>query len=138
MYLLDSNIIAEIRKIKSGKANTGVVNWIKQRPITQLYTCEIVIMEILRGIALKKRKDPVQAQSLQNWFDGFVLPTFSGRILTINTQTSRICATFHTPNPRPENDCWIAAIASANKLTLLTRNTKDFQDLPISIINPFQ
>lgn len=137
MYLLDNNVISELRKIKTGKANPGVVAWIKDRPLTELYTCEIVIMELLRWIALKQRKDPVQATHLQAWYDNFVLPNFAGHILTIDRQASLICAEFHVPNPRPENDCWIAAIAKVHDLTLVTRNAKDFEDLPIKIINPF-
>ncbi len=137
MYLLDSNVISEVRKIKIGKANKGVVDWLSDKPFGQLYTCEIVIMELMRGIQLKRCKDPVQAQYLQDWFDNFVMPSFSGRILTINTKVSLICATFHVPNPRPENDTWIAAISKLYDLTLVTRNIKDFQGLPIKLLNPF-
>jgi predicted nucleic acid-binding protein len=137
MYLLDNNVISEMRKIKTGKANQGVINWAKDKPLTELYTCEIVIMELLRWIVLKQRKDPVQAKHLQAWYDNFVMPNFEGRILTIDRKVSLICAEFHVPNPRPENDCWIASIAKAHDFTLVTRNLGDFEGLPIKIINPF-
>lgn len=137
MYLLDNNVISEMRKTKTGKANKGVVDWVKDKPLTQLYTCEIVIMELVRGIAQKQRKDPEQAYHLQAWYDNFVLTSFAGRILTIDRQASLICASFHVPNPRPENDCWIASIAKAHNLILVTRNVDDFKGLPITVINPF-
>lgn len=126
-----------MRKTKTGKANAGVMNWVKDKPLTHLYTCEIVIMEIVRGIEQKKRKDPEQASHLQAWYKSFVLPSFAGRILTIDRQASLICANFHVPNPRAENDCWIASIAKAHNLILVTRNVGDFEGLPIEIINPF-
>lgn len=106
MYLLDNNIISELRKIKSSKANIGVIDWIKDKPKSQIFTCDVVIMELYRGVLLKERKDPIQGQHLREWFDNFVMPYFNGRILSINFDISLICAEFHTPNPRAENDTW--------------------------------
>lgn len=137
MYLLDTNIISEMRKTKTGKANKGVVDWVKNQPLNQLYTCEIVIMELLRWVEQKQRKDPEQAKHLQAWFESFVLTSFEGRILNIDRRASKICASFHVPNPRGENDCWIASIAYVHNLTLITRNVGDFEGLAINIINPF-
>lgn len=137
MYLLDNNVISELRKIKSGKINIGVMHWIKDKPRNQLFTCDIVIMELYRGVLLKAQKDPIQAKHLKDWFDNFVMPYFQDRILSINHEISLICASFHVPNPRAENDTWIASIAKQHNLTLVTRNEKDFINLPINIINPF-
>ena len=137
MYLLDTNVISEMKRIKSGKANQGVVNWLYGKPTALLYTCEIVVMELQRGILLKERKDPVQAHHLKLWLDEILATMFENRILTIDKRTTQLCASFHVPNPRPENDTWIASIAKANELILVTRNIKDFQDLPIKVINPF-
>lgn len=99
MYLLDNNVISELRKIKSGKANIGVIDWIKDKPKNQIFTCDIVIMELYRGILLKARKDPIQGRHLKQWFDNFVMSYFKDRILSINFDISLICAEFHTPNP---------------------------------------
>lgn len=137
MYLLDNNVISEMRKIKTGKANHGVVEWLSDKPFDSLFTCEIVIMELYRGILLKQRKDPLQAKHLHDWLDNFVLRHFKGRILNIDRQTSLTCASFHVPNPRADNDAWIASIAHAHNLILVTRNIKDFTGLPIELINPF-
>lgn len=57
MYLLDNNVISEMRKVANGKANSGLTEWVKNKPLSELYTCEIVIMELVRGIELKRRKD---------------------------------------------------------------------------------
>lgn len=94
-------------------------------------------MELQRGILLKERKGPVQAHHLKLWLDKILATIFENRILTIDKRTTQLCASFHVPNPRSENDTWIASIAKANELILATRNIKDFQDLPIKVINPF-
>ncbi|MGK8251256.1 type II toxin-antitoxin system VapC family toxin [Moraxella lacunata] len=137
MYLLDNNVISELKKIQSGKINIGVMNWIKDKPKHQLFTCDIVIMELYRGVLLKARKDPIQGKHLKDWFDNFVMPYFHDRILSIDHDVSLICANFHVPNPRAENDTWIASIAKHHDMILVTRNEKDFANLPITVINPF-
>lgn len=84
MYLLDNNVVSELRKVQSGKINIGVMNWIKDKPRHQLFTCDIVIMGLYRGVLLKTRKDPTQGRHLKDWFDNFVMPYFRGRILSID------------------------------------------------------
>lgn len=138
MYLLDNNVISEMRKIKINKADKNVKLWFESIDLQTLYTCQIVMMEIERGVLQKQRKDKIQGEILANWFYYSVKPLFHGRIFTINDEISSICAKFHTPNIRPENDCWIASITKYYDMTLVTRNVKDFDGLPIRLLNPFE
>lgn len=137
MYLLDTNAISELRKVKTGKAHQGFIEWLYSIQPDTLYINTIVLMELKKGIFLKQRKDPKQAQDLQIWLDTIIRPTFAHRTLNIDENTIDICAKLHVPNKRPENDAWIGAMAIAYNMTLVTRNVKDYAGLPVKILNPF-
>lgn len=137
MYLFDTNIISEIRRLKYGKCNIGVKNWIETIPPDQIYTNVIVMMELERGILGMERKDPQQGKVLRTWFENQVKMTFEGRVLDIDPLTATLCAQLHIPDRSPENDAWIAATALRYKLTLVTRNTKDFEHMGVKLLNPF-
>lgn len=137
MYLLDTNVVSELRKIKKGKANQGFKDWLYSVNPQELYINTIVLMELKKGIFLKQRKDPKQAQDLQMWLETVIRPTFAHRTLNIDENTIDICAKLHVPNPRPENDAWIGAMAIAYNMILVTRNVKDYTGLPVKILNPF-
>lgn len=137
MYVLDTNIISELRKVIAGKGDQSVTNWFKSVPYHQLYISAISIMEIEIGILSKERKDPQQAKILRAWFDNYVLPEFSDRTLNIDKSVALCCANLHVPNPRSERDALISATAIANGMTIVTRNVKDFQVTGVRIINPF-
>ncbi|MCW9732591.1 type II toxin-antitoxin system VapC family toxin [Avibacterium sp. 20-15] len=137
MYFIDTNVLSEIRKIKSGKANQGVINWLSEINEQQIYTNIIVMMELERGILAKERKDPWQGKILRQWFEHTIKTGFSNRILHLNDKTAKICATLHIPDHCPENDAWIAASAIQYGLTLVTRNTADFSRMGVKLLNPF-
>ncbi|PJG84852.1 type II toxin-antitoxin system VapC family toxin [Conservatibacter flavescens] len=139
MYLLDTNIISEVRKISQNKANQGVIQWVSSIEFDQCYISAITLLELEQGILrVKHRGDIAQYFQLQQWFDQYVLPTFKGRILSIDEHTVRICAQLHVPDKRPYNDALIAACAIQHKLTLVTRNTTDFIALNVPLFDPFQ
>lgn len=138
MYLFDTNIVSEMRKIKRGDADKQLVTWLQSVSHTDFYTNAVVLMELQRGILGKVRKDPQQAKNLENWFQTAVKTMFEGRILPIDETTATICARLHVPNLTPENDAWIAASAIQHNLTLVTRNTKDFQHPNLRVFNPFE
>lgn len=137
MYLLDTNVLSELRKIRKNQANQGVVNWLKTTQPHELYTSIIVMIELERWWLLKSRKDPIQGKQLQEWYRA-IQQHFQGRIVLIDESIASVCAGLHVPNPKPEHDALIAATAIANHWILVTRNTKDFQDMPnIQLLNPF-
>ncbi|MBE9590703.1 type II toxin-antitoxin system VapC family toxin [Moraxella sp. K127] len=138
MFLLDTNIISEMRKIKTGRANANVTRWAEHLNIQETYLNSVIIGEIYRGILLKRHnKDYEQAQILQEWLDD-LLVVYQGRILDVDVQIANIFAELNTPNFKSANDAYIASTAIAYDLTLATRNIKDFDGMPVKIINPFK
>ena len=138
MYLLDTNILSETRKIRTGKANQGVIDWLADTPEHLLYVNAVVLIEVERGILAKERKDPQQGEVLRQWFEHVVKPTFAERTFVVDENTARICAKLHIPDHAPENDAWVAASAIQHNLVLVTRNTDDFARTGVRLLNPFQ
>ena len=138
MYLLDTNVLSEIRKISQGKAHPAVAAWAERVDFDRCYLSVITLLEIEQGILrVRHRSDEAQFARLENWLEGTVLPTFDTRILPVDRHTARVCARLHIPDRRPYNDALIAASASRHGLTLVTRNTRDFADLQVPLFNPF-
>jgi predicted nucleic acid-binding protein len=138
MHLLDTNVLSELRKAKSGKINRYVKAWAGTvRPAT-LYLSVISILELEIGILLVKRRDPAQGALLRAWMEDYVLPAFAGRILAIDTSVAQRCAALHVPNPRSDRDALIAATAFVHGMTVVTRNTADFEPTGVPMFNPWQ
>ncbi|PJG83030.1 type II toxin-antitoxin system VapC family toxin [Caviibacterium pharyngocola] len=138
MYLFDTNVISETRKILLGKANQGVVDWLASINKEDIYTNFVVFMELERGILSMERRDIEQGKRLRNWFEITVIPSFKNKIFSIDAETAKICAKLHIPDRSPENDAWIAATAIQHNLTLVTPNAADFERLGVKLFNPFQ
>ena len=138
MYLLDTNVVSELRKASFGKANQAVCAWAEQIPAASLYVSVITILELETGILMAERKDPVQGKALRSWLEKVVLTAFSGRILPFDLPTARRCAELHVPDRRPERDGFIAATAKTHGMTVVTRNTKDFVAIGVDLINPWE
>jgi hypothetical protein len=136
MYILDTNLISELRKAR--KAHQNVRKWAERLPSASLYISVISVLELEIGILLIDRRDKEQGAILRAWLDGHVLPTFSGRILAIDTDVARRCATLHAPNPRSDRDALIAATALVHGLTVATRNVADFERTGVDILNPWE
>ena len=137
MYLLDTNVISELRKAGSKKANKNVVCWAKSISSQELYLSAINILELELGIHLKKRKNPKHGAALRDWFDSQVLHAFKDRILVVDTSVAQCCAHLHVPNPQPERDALIAATALVHQMTVVTRNVSDFESTGVPILNPW-
>ena len=140
MYLLDTNVISELRKAR--KTHPNVKKWAEPLPSVNLYISVISLLELEIGILLigrrgKDRRDKEQGAILRAWMDSHVLPAFSGRILAIDTAVAQRCATLHVPNPRSDRDALIAATALVHGLTVVTRNTADFGHTGVAVLNPW-
>lgn len=135
MYILDTNVISELRKAK--KVHQNVKKWAEALPSASLYISVISVLELEIGILLIERRDKEQGAILRSWMDKHVLPTFSGRILPIDTAVAQRCATLHVPDPRSDRDALIAATALVHGLTVATRNVADFESTGVGVLNPW-
>jgi toxin FitB len=135
MYILDTNVVSELRKAK--KAHQNVKKWAQPLPSASLYISVISVLELEIGILLIERRDKEQGAILRTWMDRHVLPTFSGRILAIDTPVAQRCATLHVPNPRSDRDALIAATALVYGLTVATRNLADFEGMGVGVLDPW-
>jgi toxin FitB len=137
MYLLDTNVISELRKAKSGKVDKNVVSWANNVSATRLFLSVITILEIEIGVLLVERRDPSQGAVLRSWLNVHVLPAFSERILPFDTAVAQRCARLHVPDRRSDRDSIIAATALVHGMTIVTRNIDDFAPTGVEILNPW-
>jgi len=138
MYLLDTNVVSELRKIRQGKADPGVARWAEGVASSDLYISVITVQELEIGVFLAERRDPDQGKVLRFWFEDRVLSTFRHRILPVDTQISRCSPKLHVPNPGPVRDAFIAATGVVYGMTVVTRNVKDFEPMDVALMNPWE
>ena len=138
MYLLDTNVVSELRKTKSGKADPNVVSWAQPIPVGSLFLSAITVLELELGLLLIERRDAVQGKVLRAWLDQSVLPAFEGRILPVDVEVARRCARMHVPDRRSERDALIGATALVHGMTVVTRNVPDFSGLDLALLDPWQ
>lgn len=135
MYLLDTNVVSELRK--AGKADARVVAWAEQTDVQFMYISVVSVLEIRLGILSLQRNDMTQANIFSVWLSRQVIPGFAERILPVDLPVALRCAELHVPDPRSDRDALIAATALAHGLTMVTRNTKDFQPTGVTMLNPW-
>jgi len=135
MFLLDTNVISELRR--PDKADRNVVAWANAVPATNFFISVISVLEIELGARLIERKDKAQGAILRNWIDTQVLTRFESRILPIDTAVTQRCAQLHVPNPQAERDALIAASALVHGLTVVTRKVGDFEPTGVPLLNPW-
>ena len=137
MYLLDTNVVSELRKARAGKADRHVAAWAGQVPVPQLFVSVINIQEIEIGVLLVERRDPGKGKLLRTWLEAHLLPAFGDRILPVDTPVARRSAALHVPNPRPVRDALVAATGLVHGLTIVTRNVADFESTGVAVLNPW-
>lgn len=137
MYLLDTNVVSELRKIGDGKADPNVLSWVRSIPVGSMFLSAITILELETGVLRIERRDAPQGAMLRAWLEGHVLPTFRGRILSVDTEVALRSARMHVPSRRAALDALIAATALVNGMTVVTRNVTDFRSLGVPLLNPW-
>lgn len=137
MYVLDTNVVSELRKVRHGNADKNVISWTESVDAAELFVSAITIMELELGVLAIERKDAKQGAVLRSWLDQHVLPEFAGRTLSVDTAVAQRCARLHVPDKRGERDALIAATALVHGMTVVTRNVADFNATGVTIINPW-
>ncbi len=138
MYLLDTNVVSELRKVRLGKADPHVADWADSVEATDLYLSAISIQELEIGVLLAERRDSSQGALFRAWLNAQVLPAFAGRILSVDTAVAQRSARLHVPDPRPVRDGLIAATALVHGMTVVTRNVADFEPTGVLVLNPWR
>ncbi len=138
MFLLDTNVVSELRKAGGEKADPNVIAWLSARDAATCYVSAVTLMELDLGVLLMERRDPAQGARLRVWLEETVLPEFSERTLPVDRAVALACARLHVPDPRPERDAFIAATALVHGMTLVTRNLADFAPMGVPLVNPWE
>lgn len=137
MFLIDTNVISESRKIRAGRASPEVVAWLAKTVPATTFLSAITLFELELGVVRIERRDSDQGAILRGWLDTIVKPGFAGRILAMDASVAMACATLHVPDPVSERDGWIAATALVHGLTVATRNIADFIATGVNLLNPW-
>lgn len=138
MFLVDTNVISESRKVRSGRAAPRVVAWLKATDPSTTFISAMTLFELELGIVRIERRDAAQGDLLRHWLDQVVKPGFAGRVLAMDGAVAISCAALHVPDPVSERDAWIAATALVHGLTIVTRNVDDFAATGARIVDPWQ
>lgn len=137
MFLIDTNVISESRKVRSGRAAPDVVAWLKATDPSTTFISAMSLFELELGVVRVARRDAAQGDSLRHWLDHIVKPGFAGRVLAMDSAVAVACAAMHVPDPVSERDGWIAATALTHGLTVVTRNVADFAATGVLMLNPW-
>lgn len=138
MFVLDTNVVSELRKVSLGKADRNVALWEVAVEAAALFVSAITILELETGVLLMERRDRKQGALLRAWLDNQVLTEFGDRILPVDTAVALRCASLHVPDRRSDRDALIAATALVHGMTLVTRNVRDFSGLHVPLLNPWR
>ena len=137
MYVLDTNVLSELRKVRLGTADVNVAAWAESVDAAALFVSVISVMELDLGVLAIERRDATQGAMLRAWLDLQVLPEFAERTLPIDTAVAQRCARLHVPDRRGERDALIAATALVHGMAVVTRNVADFKPTGVVTVNPW-
>jgi predicted nucleic acid-binding protein len=137
MYLLDTNVVSEMRKIATGKADPRVKAWAKNLLSASAFLSVITVMELELGTLSMERRDARQGAMLRSWLEGQILVEFDGRVLPVDLQIAKRCAALHVPNPCSYRDSLIAATALVHGMTVVSRDISHFARTDVAVLNPW-
>jgi len=139
MFVLDTNVVSELRKVRSGKAHAGVGEWAMSAPSSQLFVSSITLLELELGVLLAERTDPAKGAVLRQWLNESVASAFGTRVLVVDEEVAKRAAGLHVPDPAPFRDALIGATALVHRMAVVTRNSKDFERFEdLEVVNPWR
>lgn len=133
-YLLDTNVISETRKTR---VDSGVMAFLSAADAAGLFLSVLTLGELHKGVEAKRRSDPVAADRLGAWVDG-IETMFADRLLPVDAAVARRWGELSAGRSLPVIDTLIAATAISRGLTLVTRNTRDFESTGVRLVDPWQ
>lgn len=136
MFLLDTNVVSEMKRISAGNGNAQVAHWLAQVEDSKLYLSAITVLELELGCLLMERRDKSQGEVLRRWLRG-LLGRYQDRIIAIDSAVANRAAALHVPNPRESHDALIAATALTHRYAVVTRNVADFLVEGLEVVNPW-
>lgn len=138
MYLLDTNIVSEGRKLGTPRVDPRAARWFARIDVETTFLSAMTLFELERGVQQLERRDATQGLMLRRWLGDQVMASYEGRILPLSGAVALVCAGLHIRDPKSERDAWIAATAIDAGLSLVTRNVGDFAKMGAKLINPFE
>ncbi len=133
MFLLDTNVVSELRK---PKPHGGVVAWVSANDTTSLYLSAMTIAELQRGVEMTREQDAGKANEIETWLEQLM---FTGQVLAMDAAVCREWARLmHRRSDTLVEDAFIAATARVHRLVVATRNVRDFKTLGVETLNPFE
>lgn len=137
MFVLDTNVVSELRKVGDGRADARVTAWISRHDAASFYISALTLMELEIGVLRIERRDSDQREWLRTWMNRYVLPEFAERTLPVDSAVAMKCARLHVPDPRAERDALIAATAMVHGMTVVTGNRADFAATGAVLFDPW-
>ena len=139
MFLLDTNVVSELRKVRSGKAAPEVAAWATSVSSARMFVSSITLHDLEHGVLLAERDDQAKGALLRRWLNDSVSAAFDQRVLAVDAAVAVRAAALHVPDPAPLRDALIGATALVHRMTLATRNVKHFAQFDgLDILNPWQ
>ena len=135
MFLLDTNVISELRK--GDKCDARVAAWYAGIPEADLFISVIVAGEIRRGVERLRRRDPLQAESLDRWLRE-IEQSYDDRVLPIDARVADVWGRISAIRSVPVADALLAATVRVHDMILVTRNSSDVEGLGAAVLNPFE
>jgi hypothetical protein len=133
-FLLDTNVVSELRR--GDAANHSVLEWFDRQPVNALFLSVITVGEIRQGIEQLRPKRSVDATALDRWLDALI-EFYEDRLLYVDGEVADEWGRLQARRPGHAIDGLLAATARVHKLTVVTRNVRDFSGLPVKVLNPF-